>query len=212
MRGLGSVCSYPPGVGRGDSTHGGVGQRCSVGGFRASGPVQDRVQHLEDLVLSMMQHVQPGHQTGELRQRKESGSQTPVGQTHEQTMFEHDASFETPSASEYGSATVSTAGVRYVNSAHWAAVLEGIADLKDHLDHMDQDERDDTRVINVSGELHHVECHMKGPHLLSGCAFATKEGILASIPPRAVVDRLVSRYFNSFDMSPGECSVIVLCV
>lgn len=164
----------------------------------------------------MMQHVHPGHPSLELRQKDEARS---GGLTLEQTADDNDAGvgnrmvsdFTSPSASDYGSATVSTSGVRYVNSAHWAAVLEGIADLKDHLGHMDQDD-DESGTLNSSAGFDQLTRQIGGPHLLSGCPFATKEGILASMPPRIVVDRLVSKYFNSFDMSPGMDRVALLLV
>lgn len=216
MRGLGSVCRYPPGAGRGGPTHGGgvAGQRRTAGGSRATGSVQDRVQHLENLVLGMMQQAHPGQPALELRHKDSS---RPGGQVLEQTTDSNDAGvkdamlsdFTSPSASDYGSATVSTAGVRYVNSAHWAAVLEGIADLKDHLGHIDQD-GEDSGALNISGGFDQLTHQIGGPHLLSGCPFATKEGILASMPPRIVVDRLISKYFNSFDMSPGTYHPVTL--
>ncbi len=44
----------------------------------------------------------------------------------------------------------------------------------------------------------------EGPELLFGCnKNTTKEDILASIPPRPVVDTLVARDFNAMDMAPG---------
>ena len=87
---------------------------------------------------------------------------------------------------------------RYVSSAHWAAVLDGIAELKDHFDNEEAAHPDRT-----PSDLPSVES--TGPQLLyGGVKAATKEEILASIPARPVVDRLVSRYFNSFEMSPGQ--------
>lgn len=97
-----------------------------------------------------------------------------------------------------GSMQSSDKGPNYVGSAHWAAVLGGIAELKDHLD--------DERALQSHPANDDSCCtSMTGPQLLFGCPeLATKAEILASLPARSVVDRLVSRYFNSFEMSPGD--------
>ena len=46
---------------------------------------------------------------------------------------------------------------------------------------------------------------MNGPELLyGGSPNITKEEILASIPPRTITDRLVSKYFNALDVAPSK--------
>ena len=43
-----------------------------------------------------------------------------------------------------------------------------------------------------------------GPDLLFGCSkYVNKQEILAAIPSRPIVDRLVSKYFNTRDIVPG---------
>ncbi|EAW15631.1 fungal specific transcription factor domain-containing protein [Aspergillus fischeri NRRL 181] len=102
------------------------------------------------------------------------------------------------SAPDCGSLQLTQSSTNYVNSAHWAAVLDGIADLKIHLDE-EGEVQDDTPLDEFS------VAERGGPQLLYGCTRpVTKEEILATIPERPVVDRLISGYFNSFDMSPGE--------
>ncbi|KAM0416870.1 hypothetical protein ACHAPD_005807 [Fusarium lateritium] len=88
-------------------------------------------------------------------------------------------------------------GANYVGSAHWAAVLDGIAELKDHLDNEESHHSD--------SQGPDLPCpQVTGPQLLYGCPKpADKDEIFSSIPARSVVDRLVSRYFNSFEMSPA---------
>jgi hypothetical protein len=72
-----------------------------------------------------------------------------------------------------------------------------IAELKDHFEDND----------NISGN-HTIEIApsaTEGPELLFGCnKYATKHGLLSSIPTRAVVDRLISIYFHAMDMAPGK--------
>ncbi|EAW07415.1 fungal specific transcription factor domain-containing protein [Aspergillus clavatus NRRL 1] len=99
-------------------------------------------------------------------------------------------------ASDCGSLQHTQSSTNYVNSSHWAAVLDGIAELKNHLDE-NGEVQDDTSLDDMSF------AEQGGPQLLYGCSrLVTKEEILEAIPERPVVDRLISRYFNSFEMSP----------
>ncbi|KAM0185785.1 hypothetical protein ACHAPI_012024, partial [Fusarium lateritium] len=105
------------------------------------------------------------------------------------------ASREAASPADYGAMQSTGGGANYVGSAHWAAVLDSIAELKDHFDNEEPSYPEE----QVDDDL---ATDMAGPHLLLGCPKpTTKEEILASLPNRQVVDRLVSRYFNSFEIS-----------
>jgi hypothetical protein len=98
---------------------------------------------------------------------------------------------------------LTSSGTSYVNSAHWAAVLDGIAELKDHFE-KEKEMYASIRLLDSSFP------DWTGPELVYGCTeLPIKEEILASIPTRQVVDRLVSRYFSSFEMSPGQYAVRV---
>ncbi|KAJ5553395.1 Fungal-specific transcription factor protein [Penicillium frequentans] len=102
-----------------------------------------------------------------------------------------------PSPSDYGSIRIQESGVSYVSSSHWAAVLDSIAELRDHLE---QDVKlRETITYDPNPHL------FPSPQLLysGGCAHVTIESILESIPPRPVVDRLIARYFNDLDMASG---------
>ncbi|KAF7155583.1 hypothetical protein CNMCM5623_008125 [Aspergillus felis] len=104
---------------------------------------------------------------------------------------------ESSLASDCGSLQLTQSCTNYVNSAHWAAVLDGIADLKIQLDE-EGEVQEDTPLDEPSF------AQWGGPQLLYGCtSLLTKEEILATIPERPVVDRLISGYFNSFEMSPA---------
>ncbi|KAK7413984.1 hypothetical protein QQX98_007167 [Neonectria punicea] len=102
-------------------------------------------------------------------------------------------------SSDVGSMQFGQSGASYVNSAHWAAVLDGIADIREHFENEKEWE-----IQDGSQPTDTVQPDWTGPQLLYGCPrLGTKDEILASIPSRPVVDRLVSRYFNSFEMSPA---------
>lgn len=113
----------------------------------------------------------------------------------------------TSPGSEAGSLQLTSSGTNYVNSSHWAAVLNGIAELKDHFESEGNSP--------ASTDFHDLSIPERtGPQLLYGCSkFPTRQEIIESIPPRQAVDRLVSRYFSSFEMSTGQyCSKVKLIV
>ena len=164
---------------------------------------QDRIRHLESLVHDLMQNSSANINV----QDRVGATPSPGGQP-QVPGYPTPSAAQAPSTNEepanaavspadYGSMQSTGGGANYVGSAHWAAVLDGIAELKDHLD---------------NEESHHSDYQgadppcpqVTGPQLLYGCPKpADKDEILSSIPARSVVDRLVSRYFNSFEMSPG---------
>ncbi|RKL26669.1 hypothetical protein BFJ72_g13629 [Fusarium proliferatum] len=161
-----------------------------TGGDAAHQPrvtTQDRIRHLESLVFDLMQQSSVNH-----GQHGGGTPCSPVGSTR--------SPVATPVASpaDYGSMQFPGGGANYVGSSHWAAVLDGIAELKDHFDNEEELSHPDVQGVESPG------AEMTGPQLFYGCRKpASKDEILASIPTRPVVDRLVSRYFNSFEMSPA---------
>ncbi|KAK3299647.1 uncharacterized protein B0H64DRAFT_389201 [Chaetomium fimeti] len=105
--------------------------------------------------------------------------------------------------SECGSMRMSASELRYVSGDHWTAILDGIADLKDHFDQEErfrlaQDDHDTVPGDATSGLL--------GPRstptlLLYGCRLpSSRAEILAALPPKSAVDRYISRYFNRLDL------------
>ncbi|KAF4960751.1 hypothetical protein FSARC_10380 [Fusarium sarcochroum] len=155
---------------------------------------QDRIRHLESLVFDLMQQSSVG---------QPGATPSPRGPSHgfessplDGVNIDESSVTNTPSA-DYGSIQSKGGGANYVGSAHWAAVLDGIAELKDHFDNEEASHpaREDSQSPCAG---------ISGSQLLHGFAKpATREDILASIPARPVVNRLVSRYFNSFEMSPA---------
>ncbi|PWY80761.1 fungal-specific transcription factor domain protein [Aspergillus sclerotioniger CBS 115572] len=83
-------------------------------------------------------------------------------------------------------------GANYVGSVHWAAVLDSISELREHY------EEEEARML-VSG---HVLRPSPGPRLLYEPVHDTKADLLAAIPVRPVVDRMVARYFNAQGVIP----------
>lgn len=155
--------------------------------------ITDRIQHLENLVVTLMRdnsaEISPFEPKVSLANPVRSSSSNTVTNSTmygdcNGTIFEGSAS-----PPGLGRIKVSTSSTRYVSNAHWAAVLDGISDLKDHFEKEDDSPQPE----------------YASPKLLYGSLnHASKSEILSSIPPRPVVDRLVSRYFNALDMAPGR--------
>lgn len=210
-RGLASSCAYSPDA-HAPSAHG-MPAATAVGRMSIANPrgtVQGRIQELERLVVALMQQQQQQEQHHVPTEspsllamqpvptppdpRVRGRLTLPAPTTTRPRTPEHAA----PSPStELG--RISPDGVSYVGGSHWAAVLDSIAELKDHFD----------RELDGSQGLATVEepsagSPVTGPMLLYGSPKrATQEEILASVPPRPVVDRLISKYFNTLDMAPG---------
>jgi hypothetical protein len=105
--------------------------------------------------------------------------------------------------SECGSMHVRPSELSYVGGEHWAAILDSIADLKDHFE---QDEQfrlaqDNHEALNTDdagrglGPSSSQTLLLYGPHWP-----VSRAEILAALPPKGSVDRYVSRYFNRLDL------------
>jgi len=112
--------------------------------------------------------------------------------------------------SECGSMHVSSSELRYVGGDHWAAILDNIADLKDHFDREEQLQlawEDNKPTVTDHAERHLAEPRSEHALLLYGCSMPTSRAeILAALPPRSAVDRYISRYFNRLDLVHCKCS------
>lgn len=102
---------------------------------------------------------------------------------------------------ENGSIKIRDSEVTYASNAHWAAVLDSIAELRNELS-------DDSNPASVAGggiQPQDPPC----PRLFYGgdAQSIDMESILDCLPPRIVVDRSVSRYFNSLDATGGKIKI-----
>ncbi|CAM1504947.1 Fc.00g025380.m01.CDS01 [Cosmosporella sp. VM-42] len=160
---------------------------------------QDRIQQLESLVVDLMQQVSGNNSVQEPGVTPGCPSHAHATDSSPEAILNDEPPASIPAVSDHGSMQLTNSGTSYVSSAHWAAVLDGIAELKDRFE--EEEEESQQARCRVSEPSYP---DWTGPQLLYGCPkFVTKEEILASVPTRPVVDRLVSRYFNSFEMSPA---------
>ncbi|TGO38181.1 hypothetical protein BHYA_0080g00290 [Botrytis hyacinthi] len=144
--------------------------------------VQDRIQHLEELVMTLMNQakdttapskptISPGFQSSTIKPRELS--------------WPDDATIS-ESADSIGRISVEDEVQNYVGGAHWAAILENIAGLKDSLGSEEWPQG------TASGKNTY-----EGPALLLGDnRKSSRESILACLPSKPLVDNLVDRYFT----------------
>lgn len=151
--------------------------------------VHDRIVHLERLVMSLVSGAQtaasstPGALPGVAVANPTDGS-----------------SLDTPldDRSECGSMRLSASEIRYVNSNHWAAILDSLADLREHFDREEQH-----RLADISREEDEEGggLPLHSSLLYGSCRSVSRADILAALPPRSAVDRYISRYFNLIDLA-----------
>lgn len=90
------------------------------------------------------------------------------------------------SAADPGTLKLRESGTSYVQSVHWEAILCKIRGLREDL------------VTNSNVPL--------GSHLFYGPnRHATRDEILAAVPPRPVVDRLMALHFDCYIVTQCQC-------
>jgi hypothetical protein len=156
--------------------------------------MQTRIDQLESLVLDLM-HQNESSLRPALQESQSATPHTPASIHFESTPV-------SPSPSDHGTLSTRSARVSYVGSSHWAAVLDSITELRNHL----AQEED---AINLPPDLVSSPTSFSKPQLLYNVTmYETTVSIIKSLPPRSVVDRLVSRYFNVLDIAPGTFTVM----
>lgn len=155
---------------------------------RSASSMQAKIQHLESLIINLME------QNKNFTPNESTVNIPPMTSLEAESRDE-----EVLSRLDPGNMRLSKSGTSsYVNGNHWAAVLDGIAELKDFFE---KEERDIHQPFSEPEQS--VPASSALPQLLSGdYHHATREQLLASLPKKPEVDRLVSFFFNSFDMSP----------
>ena len=93
-----------------------------------------------------------------------------------------------------GKLVVKDAGTRYIDGAHWRAILEEINEMKEYL------QQNDEMLEEGSGDEDLFTA--SSPALLVGINRPSRmDELLADIPPRPVADRLISRFLNTTEPS-----------
>lgn len=114
--------------------------------------------------------------------------------------------------SDSGSMRVSASELHYIGSGHWAAILDNIADLKDHFDREEQLRlvTNPDQIGDDAGDAGNVNSHASRHSLLlyGGYQPASLAEILAALPPKGAVDRYISRYFNRQELVCCRCALL----
>lgn len=182
--------------------------------------MHDRVVQLERLVMSLlptsvasptpelnaMPNRDPAPSAGATTVTRMGAARATFSPTEAATLTT-DSDSLVPGDSECGSMRVGPSELHYVGGDHWAAILDGIADLKDHLEreeqlHLSQDGSEDAERAEP-GVPKPQSSHSL---LLYGSPLpSSRAEVLAALPPRTAADRYISRYFNRLDLVHCQC-------
>lgn len=114
--------------------------------------------------------------------------------------------------SDRGSMCVSASELHYVGGDHWAAILDSIADLKDHFDREEQlrlaTSPDETLYHLGDAGITKLYPSRHSLLLYGGCQPASRAEIIAALPPKGAVDRYISRYFNRQELVSCKCHLL----
>ncbi|OJI82342.1 hypothetical protein ASPTUDRAFT_58038 [Aspergillus tubingensis CBS 134.48] len=175
--------------------------KTSSNGRTSPTQVQDRLQHLENLILSFTQQQQQQQQqersnsVGEHQQVINNGGQiTPASSVPPSLAFgeiqqAQDGDSETPPP-DPGRLVVRETGMRYIDGAHWSAILEEISGVKEYLR-----ENEELGLSDEEGEDEEMVRPSNAPTLLLGLhQEMTMDELLDGLPARPVVDRVVAMF------------------
>ncbi|TPR07577.1 Alkyl sulfatase dimerization family protein [Aspergillus niger] len=153
----------------------------------AAAGLHDRLVHLERLVKSLMPD---GTNNDEARQL------TTPDTTPNSSVRQVPSNGVVDTQSDCGSMQITDSELQYVAGEHWAAILDSIADLKAQCDREEQ-----VRMAESIDDTSGKPSHFRHALLLYGCERASSRAeIIAALPPKAAVDRYISKYFNYLDL------------
>ncbi|KAF2140804.1 uncharacterized protein K452DRAFT_251529 [Aplosporella prunicola CBS 121167] len=149
------------------------------GSHSARPPINERINQLESLVHSLMTSLDVAQQVN-------------VSPPLQNSVLDPDDPDYLPD--NFGHLNLDSDGPQYVGGDHWTSILDGIAELKDHLNYASSS--------STQGRHQADEVESDGPELLYGLNnYANKETILAAIPPKAVADDCVANYIHVADVA-----------
>ncbi|KAI0123675.1 putative Zn(II)2Cys6 transcription factor [Xylariales sp. AK1849] len=147
---------------------------------RQSTSLHGRISELENLVVTLMEGQSLPSPPAPKSPRPSSLSFTDVFPKIRRPKKSQD---EAASPADPGTLNLRESGTSYVQSTHWEAILTKIRGLKEDL------------VTDSKAP--------PGSHLFYGPnRHATRDEILAAVPPRPVVDRLMALHFDSYIITP----------
>ncbi|KAI1370171.1 fungal-specific transcription factor domain-containing protein [Hypoxylon crocopeplum] len=153
---------------------------------------RQRVARLENLIIEMRDKEQSSRQpSGEVSARSTAPSN---GEPPLATLGSH-------VIDDMGNLNLTDNHAVYTGSSHWVTILEDIRGLRDELgeDYSNSAASPEPAPLDAG-----LMCGSQptGISLLNSAPCLAREQILSMMPPRKVVDRHVSQFFNTFDMGP----------
>ncbi|KAI2467466.1 hypothetical protein F4781DRAFT_308912 [Annulohypoxylon bovei var. microspora] len=191
IRGLSMACTYPDASSRSSDRE-------------PVTTVQNRIRELESLVHVLMQRAASKNPSNVTPAPQPETSVSPVVEGYSDPGVGPNGSGSGSGSgsgepSDCGTLTNTPAGVNYVDGAHWTALLDSISELKDCF----QDTADSSSTMRYTIPPQVAPDYGPHPQLLYGrFAQVNKAEILSALPTRSVVDRLISKFFNTIDLHP----------
>lgn len=167
---------------------------------KSSNNMEDRISQLEELVRSLRSKLSslkpPGKEAEDRFNPLDPKEPTQALNQDEQAMTGCPEHFQPRLADMFGRISLENDETSYVSAAHWTAILDSIAELRNLFE-------DDEGSSFPDLELEMRQPPTEKPALLFlSHKYASKHDILSSVPSRPIVDRLVSGYFSAMDMAP----------
>ncbi|XXG97444.1 hypothetical protein Hte_003745 [Hypoxylon texense] len=162
--------------------------------------VQNRIRELESLVHILMQRASKtassSSHVASVPHASQAPTETPVRHVAEGSP--EGGPEERPSCGMLTLTGSCSNGANYVDGAHWSALLDSLSELKDCF----PETTEPGSQIRTSPPA--VPDYGPCPQLLYGrFAQVSKGEILSAVPSRPIVDRMVSKFFNTMDLSPA---------
>ena len=185
-RGLSLSCTYVHSISNSDTFHN------SQPRPSAYQKLQDKLGQLEKLIASQAKGSSAGRPSDERPAEPIDAFDSPPSISDPQGYQERPSQEASELSTRLGRMSVENGATTWVENDHWTAILDGMSELKDSLN----DPQDENEYEILSPNVLKVN----GPELLLGeNRQVTKQEILAAIPHRPIVDRLVSQFFKSVE-------------
>lgn len=225
MRGLGSSCTYA------DTSPREVAPRSRLHGGGSLAPLHDRINQLEGLVRALLHQpldaspaasdspappseselIRRGApdppRPGEEDIRSDAGVSAPAQVVPTRVTARRESPAPSP-RSGHGGVEIRNSGAGYVSSAHWKALLDSIAGLREHIDdggdEVGSSVASPASPVNVEHEAQPPTPLLLYPCHLCSSPAPSRASIVDSIPSRPVVDRLITLYFDEIDIATGK--------
>ncbi len=172
--------------------------------------LQNRLKHLENLVKDAMTVQNPAAQdalSDTVDSPNQSGSASDGGIHSPSNLYDQDQlSGQQTSASDQ---VLLSEGQMYVGATHWAAILEDVRRHPHEIIYSDISQIEELKEF-CEESLEDVDQGSRNQYnslLWNTRSPSGTADMLANLPPRLVVDHLISRYFNS--ASPALCKILI---